>query len=69
MQHLYAHSCMCVKRHLDTNDMCLFLESVVCRFTCAKGVFRPSWHDVSETIVNALGLEKWFGEKVVGVEC
>ena len=43
MQHLYAHSCMCVKRHLDTNDMCLFLESVVCRFTCAKGVFRPSW--------------------------
>ena len=26
-------------------------------------------HDVSETIVNALGLEKWFGEKVVGVEC
>ena len=26
-------------------------------------------HDMSETGVNTLGLEKWFGQKVVSVEC
>jgi len=26
-------------------------------------------HDMSETDVNTLGLEKWFGKKVVSVEC
>ena len=26
-------------------------------------------HDMSETNVNTLGLEKWFGEEVVSVEC
>ena len=26
-------------------------------------------HDAGETNVNALGLEKWFGKKVVGMEC